>query len=401
MRLMVLGLMMNLGLANYALAQDEIKSARAAVSTVYQRLASVPPSRENIQTWAQQYVDAKDRTAKRAVLLNVANQAVQRDSFYSRTVLNFADRETNDDGNLNNQENRLTDYTATIVGFVRDELDYRQILSADLIYVPSAEANVGAYDPAGNDAYEDLIDLVLTGERELSGSLTQTPQTGTTGLPVQAGIFTTRFYGSKYYFDGTNRAAIQSIFLNYACRELEQLSDTTRPDVFVRRDVERTPGGDGEAYRTECVGCHAGMDAMTGAFAYIDWNDNAAMVTYNSDRPVPKVNRNSDVFPNGHEVRSDEWSNPWLQGSNANLGWNKDMSSGNGIASWGQSMATTSMFPECMAERVYKTVCFKSAMTNRDRGNVSTLARQFREGGFNMKELFVNATVQCVDGLSL
>jgi hypothetical protein len=54
-----------------------------------------------------------------------------------------------------------------------------------------------------------------------------------------------------------------------------------------------------------------------------------------------------------------------------------------------------------MAERVYKTVCFKSNMNTRDKANLRSLSKQFVDDGYNMKNLFKNAAVECVDSLRL
>ncbi|MFW7380012.1 MAG: hypothetical protein ACOH5I_14455 [Oligoflexus sp.] len=385
-------------MASQAWGAGDIKNARAAVSTVYKRLASVAPTVTELEGWAQEYVAAENAAAERAVLLKVADAAVLQDTFYSRAVLNFADPETNENMEVANQ---LTDMTATIVGMVRDEVDYRQILYGDQLYIPDP-TTFPPYSIADNETYTQLYNQVVSGQAQLSQALQPVNQRDViTQLPVHAGIFTTRGYGSVFYNDGTNRSPLRFTMVHYACRDLEQLSDITRPDVYVRRDVERTPGGDGEKFRTECVGCHAGMDPMTKAFSYIDFDIDNATVIYSEGQAVPKVNRNPDTFPNGYAVRDDAWSNIWTEGSNANLGWNKEMLSGNGPKSWGESIATTTMFPECMAQRVYKTVCFKKSFNTRDRQNLRSLSKEFVDNGYNMKDLFKKAAVQCVDNLRI
>lgn len=396
-----LTLALGLGLAGatQGLAQSDIESARAAVMTVYQRLASVRPDTANLDTWAQAYMGASSAAEKKSVLLQVAGEAVKEETFYSRTVLNFADPETNEEIQLNTGV-ALTDLTATIIGLIKDEADYRRILYDDVLYIPTP-ATFGAYSYTNNDAYTNLYNQVLAGSAPLSSSLQAATQTGNTSIPIQAGIYTLRGYGSVFYNAGTNRAPVRYSMIHYACRDMEQLSDSNRPDIYVRRDVERTPGGDGEKFRTECVGCHAGMDPLTSAFAYLDWMDgDDATVTY-ANAPVDKVNRNNDVFPNGFEVSDDSWRNLWIEGANSSLPWNTELTSGNGPKSFGEMLATSGMFPECMAQRVYQTVCFRKSLGSRDRSKILELSKSFVDANYNMKELFKNATVTCIDTLKL
>ncbi|SMF28886.1 hypothetical protein [Pseudobacteriovorax antillogorgiicola] len=416
-KLMAVGLLTGfLGLPAQLNAQDadKLKVARAKVSTVYKRLASVPATSAEIETWAGEYAAATDAAGKRAALAKVAAAAVANDNFYSKTVMNFADPETNEGEEILAQN--LSDYTATIVGFIKDELDYRRILHDDIMYTatptvtvtvpdPADDGNVaavqlGPYSPTDNFAFQRLEEGVKRGQVELAASLTQVAQSATTGYAIQAGIYSLRGYGSVFYNDGTNRSPLRYTFINYLCRDMEELSDVTRPDIYVRRDVDRTPGGDGEKFRTECVGCHAGMDPMTKAFAFVDFDPDAAQITYGAT-PVAKVNRNNDTFPNGAVVEDDAWQNIWLEGTNAGLGWSKEITSGNGPKSWGQAMSETEMFPECMAERVYEVVCLRDSSTNKAKADISSLAGQFVQDGYNMKALFMNAAVTCGEDLNL
>lgn len=381
---------------DYMYAAGDIKKARALVSTVYKRLASQNPSSEQLESWAKSYVGAKDAAAEKKVLSTVAAEAVKVDSFYSRTVLNYAERETNESGDITNV---LNDHTATIVGMVRDGVDFRQVLYGDIIYVPNASLNLGNYSDGDNAVYESLQTQVQSGAMPLASSLQKATQSQTTAISVSSGVLTTRGYGSVFYNDGTNRSPILYTFRDYLCTDLEtEVADATRPDIHVRRDVERAPGGDSQKFRSECVGCHAGLDPMSKAFAYIDWDAENSQLVYGS-QPVPKVNRNSDAFPNGAVVKDNKWINFWTQGRNKSLGWNPKMTSGTGIKSWGQSIATHGKFPTCMAERVYKTVCFKESLSAREEGLVDSLSNSFKKSGYNMKELFKSSAVECASGL--
>ena len=415
-RILTLGLLTGLlSFSTHSVGQDdELKTARAKVSTVFKRLASIPAAAAELESWAGEYVAAKDAAAKRDVLAKVATAAIAQDTFYSRTVMNFADPETNEGEEI--LARNLSDYTATIIGFIKDELDYRRILYDDVVYTvnPALTVNLpdndnngqltpvttGPYSAADNLAYERLEEAVKHGQVTLADNLTQATQSATTGYAIQAGIYSLRGYGSVFYNDGTNRSPFRYTYINYLCSDLEEISDVTRPDIYVRRDVDRTPGGDGSKFRTECVGCHAGMDPQTKAFAFVDFDVDNGVLTY-SQQPVPKVNRNNDTFPNGASVRDDAWQNIWYEGSNKDLGWSKTYKSGTGPASWGQAMSDTTMFPECMAERVYETVCLTNTNTRKAQSDIKTLSSQFVKDNFNMKSLFLNTAVTCGENLNL
>jgi len=42
-----------------------------------------------------------------------------------------------------------------------------------------------------------------------------------------------------------------------------------------RQDVSRSPGGDSRLFLNNCIACHSGMDPMTQAFAYYDYDETA------------------------------------------------------------------------------------------------------------------------------
>lgn len=419
----LVGILLALIPSTQVFAKGDIAVARGLVTTVYKRLASVPPARADLESWAKKFSEAKDTAAERKVLLEVAKSATSQDSFYSRTVLNYAEPETNEEAEITNN---LTDYTALIVGMVRDGADFREVLTADYLYTPDPNLqleippetgggrgnggnnnnnNEGAtatvqYSPNDNRAYEVLQFNVTKGSAELAPSLVKVPQSGATGLSVASGIYTTRGYGSVFYNDGTNRSPVSFTLENHLCTTLEEVADTSRADVFVRRDVERVPGGDSAKFRQECVGCHAGLDPMSKAFAFIDWDPENNIVTYGSE-PVPKVNRNNDKFPTGAVVSDSKWMNVWTQGKNANFGWDSKTTSGEGINSWAKSIANNKKFPECMTKRVYQTVCFKKELNSRDKSSIKALSKTFVDSKFNMKTLFENTAVECTHNLEI
>lgn len=398
---LLLSLLISLPAFSAAGDDPEMAKARAQVVYVYKRLTGLPPSGPDLEAMAAQIKSAPDK--EKALREIVAEAAVKNDGFYSNTVLNFAQIEATEERELTDAAAvSMNDLIATIVGYVRDGKDYRTILSGDSMYIPAGSV----YSPDNNTAYLTLLTSVKNGVTKLGdpATLTETPQLPATGLSTAAGILTLRGFGSVYYDDGTNRAPFRFTLMNYICRDMEELSDVTRPDVFVRRDVDRAPGGDAGKYRTECVGCHAGMDPYSKSFAYIDFVKGQAADTGRivlGTAPVLKVNRNNDTFPAGAVVADDAWLNLWYEGTNAALGWDPSRKSGNGLKSWGESVANTKMFPECMAKRVYKTVCLKSGTSATDKASIHALAEQFTTDGYNMQELFKDTAAHCATKIDL
>jgi hypothetical protein len=97
-----------------------------------------------------------------------------------------------------------------------------------------------------------------------------TTQSSLTGIPAAAtaGVMTTRAAARAFFIDGTNRAMFRFTLMNHMCNDLEQVKDITRVPDRIRQDVSRSPGGDSRIFLNNCLGCHAGMDPLAGAYAY-------------------------------------------------------------------------------------------------------------------------------------
>ena len=52
----------------------------------------------------------------------------------------------------------LNDYTATVIGMVRDNVPFNTVLSADILYIGDGTSGEGAYSPDNNDMYQNLDD---------------------------------------------------------------------------------------------------------------------------------------------------------------------------------------------------------------------------------------------------
>ena len=64
----------------------------------------------------------------------------------------------------------LNDYTATIIGMVRDNVPFNTVLSADLVYIGNM-SGAPAYSPSNNNHYQYLDD----NNADLSSVLVQPP----------------------------------------------------------------------------------------------------------------------------------------------------------------------------------------------------------------------------------
>jgi hypothetical protein len=96
---------------------------RDQAKRIHDRIAGVPPDDATLTLMADDIA--------RGDPLRAALRAAEAPEFYGVTLRNFAAPWTNREGNVFVP---LNDYTATVIGMVRDELDFRLVLSGDLIY---------------------------------------------------------------------------------------------------------------------------------------------------------------------------------------------------------------------------------------------------------------------------
>ncbi len=204
-------------------------------------------------------------------------------NFYNVTLKNFVAPWTSRDRSVFVP---LNDYTATVIGMVRDDVDFSTVLSADLLYVGNA-AGAPAYSPANNDHYQYLDDNNV----DLKASLKAATQSGLLGLPVAAtaGVMTTRTAAAAFFVAGTNRAMFRFTMINFMCRDLEQLQDSSLPPDRIRQDVSRSPGGDSRVFLNSCITCHDGMDPLAQAFAYYNFDATAGRLALHRRRRAAEV----------------------------------------------------------------------------------------------------------------
>jgi hypothetical protein len=184
---------------------------------------------------------------------------------------------------------------------------------------------------------------------------------------------------------------------------MEQVLDTSLPPDMIRQDVSRSPGGDSRIFLNNCIGCHSGMDPLSRAFAYYDFDNGTAdapgtmRLVYTAGTVHPKYFNNNTNFAPGFITPDDAWENRWRKGQNSVLGWSGSLAgSGTGAKSMGAELANSTAFAQCQVEKVFKTVCFRAPGNAADRARVTTMTNNFRSNGYRLKQVFAETAVYCM-----
>ena len=223
-----------------------------------------------------------------------------------------------------------------------------------------------------------------------------------------------------FFSDGTNRAMFRFTMMNHMCSDLEPLKDVSRTPDRVRQDVSRSPGGDSRIFLNSCIGCHAGMDGMSGAFAFYEWNytndktDGNLVFTPGSVSGKHLINENN--FEYGYVTDDDSWINYWRNGQNYLLGWNsyagltldgKDNAVGNGARELGLELSNSDAFAQCQVDKAFKAICLRDPnLFAADRTERDNIIANFVAGGTNastgnsdgpydMREVFTDVAAYC------
>ena len=383
-----------LPMTSHATQRDQAKR-------IYDRIAGVPPDAATLTNMVN---EMNATTAVNAALM----YATQAPEFYNVTLKNWAAPWTNRDDFVFVP---LDDYIATVIGMVRDDADFRELLSGNYLYTGSG-AGIPAYSPNNNNHYEALEN----NGTDLQANLQRTNQSQVSDVPdgATAGVMTTRSAAKAFFIDGTNRAMFRFTMKNHMCNDMEQVKDTTRVPDRIRQDVSRSPGGDSRIFLNNCIGCHSGMDPMAQAFAYYDYvyddvNDPDGMngaINYNDvgeidavtgTRVVSKYFNNNATFEHGFITTNNDWANYWRAGPNFLLGWDSGLTgSGTGAKSMGRELANSDAFAQCQVEKVFANVCLRPPQDSLDRIQVDAMVTSFRASNFNLKQVFAESAVYCM-----
>lgn len=374
--------------------------AREQAKRIHDRIAGVPAATSVLNLMESHISDGNS--------IKAAEIAMDDSAFYDVTLKNFAAPWTNE---AMTPFVPLNDYTATVIGMVRDNADFRKILSADVLYIGDSGLGLPPYSTSDNAHY---IKLEESG-KSLRDNLQRVNQSTYNGLPssATAGVITSRAAARAFFSAGTNRAMFRFTLINYMCRDLEQVSDVNLPPDRIRQDVSRSPGGDSRVFLNNCVGCHTGMDPMTQAFAYYDYDYNQdtdpdgqlGRLVYNTVNDVDpdtqsrvqgKYHINSTTFEPGYVTPDDQWDNYWRKGANRRMGWDSSLpGSGSGAKSLGEEWGHSEAFAECQVKKVFKNVCLRPPSTNNDHSQVNTMVASFKSHNFNLKQVFAESAVYC------
>lgn len=326
-----------------------------------------------------------------------AEIAMENPNFYNVVLKNWITPWTNEDFEVFAP---LNDYTATVIGMIRDDVPFNQVLSGDVIYTGANGLVSPNYEHTSNDHYVALEDQGV----DLSNPtlLVQRTQSGLPGSQVSeneaAGIVTTRAAAEAFFPAGTNRAMWRYTSINYLCRDLEQMNDITRPGDRIRQDVTRSPGGDSEIFLNTCFGCHAGMDGLAGAYAYFDWDEDQERMVHTPGDVQDKYLINANTFPAGYITSDNSWINYWREGPNSLLDWRGVSDRGFGAKSLGVEISATRAFSVCQVEKVFEQVCFRPPKDQDDRDAIEAIADDFEAGGtYSMKGVFAGVAEHCMD----
>ena len=383
---------------------------RERAKYIHDRIAGVAPSNAILANMTSDITGGNVDTA--------IDTAMQNPNFLNVTVKNMVIPWTNKDETVFFPFN---DAAATIIGYVRDGIDFRGILSDDIIYTVNNPSGITlpGYSTANNNHYAQAEHQNV----DLRAQLQSGVQSNVTGYPAEAvaGVMTTRASARAFFYAGTNRAMLRYTMLNYMCTDMEQIKDVTRPPDYVHQDVTRSPGGDSDVYLNNCVGCHAGMDGLGGAFAYHQWGPAifdanldpepqsmtyiTTPVIYNIDgvaitsptRVAHKFRQNPTNFEFGRIATDNSWKNYWRTGINAKLGWSNNTPqatvSGAAAAALGAELANTTAFARCQVIKVYRHVCHNDP----SEASLTTITASFTTDNYNMQTVFRESVKVCMN----
>lgn len=404
-------------------ATQAIADTRTQAKRIHDRLTGVPPTMAVLN----QMVAELPANPVAAALIAIDNK-----NFYNVTLKNFVTPWTNEAQTVfpgdADTEGTLNDYTATVIGIVRDDRDFREILFENVLYKAKDSLGLSAYSNVDNAHYKELEERVGLDLRVDLVPANEAVQSTITGLVASAtaGVLTSRAAAKAFFVDGTNRAMFRFTMLNHLCKDMEQVKDVTLVPNRIRQDVSRSPGGDSRIFMNACIGCHTGMDPLTQAFAYYDYeypldgnmdpiyedgrlvfNDVGAIdIDKNGDPTGTRVQEkyliNMNNFKYGYVTTNDDWENYWRVGKNALLGWNStplanNTGKGAGAKSMGQELAYSDAFARCQVEKVFKAVCLHPALNQTDRDQMTdTLIPNFKSSGYHLKQVFAETAAYCM-----
>ncbi len=385
------------GLLAAVLAMPANAGDREKAKRIHDRLAGVPPTGVELQQMesalqgtnpacAGYTLSGVDPGAECAAYIAMDNK-----NFYNVTLKNFAAPWTNEGQSVFVP---LNDYIATVIGLIRDDEPFNELLSRDITYV--GRPGIVPATPAANN--NDHYAQLEANNINLRDELQPATQSSVNNIPTgaAAGVLTSRAAAEAFFVAGTNRAMFRFTMVNHFCTDMEQLHDPALPPDRIRQDVSRSPGGDSRLFLNSCVGCHTGMDPMTQAFAFYNYDEGTGAIQYTAGNVQPKYYNNDLTFPQGYRTPDDHWDNYWRNGQNAYLGFDGALpGSGDGAQSLGAELGNSQAFAACQVKKVFRAVCLR-APDLPDTAKVDQITATFRGTGYRMKQVFADTAVYCM-----
>tara|TARA_R110001592_G_scaffold52649_8_gene161290 strand:- start:22695 stop:23924 length:1230 start_codon:yes stop_codon:yes gene_type:complete len=385
----------------FSVSTLSLADERDQAKRIHDRITGVPPSASVLDDMAADILAGRAEDA--------AYTAMEHTAFYDVTLKNLAAPWTNE---AMTKFVPLNDYTATVIGLVRDEADFRTVLYGNVLYEGDASLGLTSYSNQNNQHYEELEN----GGYSLKDNLRFVNQSTRNGIPAEAtaGVMTSRAAAQAFMIDGTNRALFRFTVLNHLCDDMEQLNDTSLPSDRIRQDVSRSPGGDSRIFLNSCIGCHNGMDPLTQAFAYYNfeydvetdpegingrmvYNDVGMIDAFTQSRVQKKYRINASNFEYGYVTEDDRWDNNWRQGRNQLLGWDGTLpGSGTGAKTMAQELAHSEAFASCQVKKVFNNVCLRNPVDAQDRMQIDVMASNFKTSGYKLKQVFADSATYCM-----
>jgi len=338
---------------------------------LYRRLAGVPLSLSDPR------LAQMEAHVARGDFKSAATIATEDPNFYRLTLKQWATRLSNKD---ESPFPVLNDFSAMVIGAARDGMDARLLLAGNFGYHAPKAGYSNTRGVGDNLHYEKLEEQRTDLKKELEIVKPQWP-----GFRHSAGLLTSRAWAEAHYSDGTNRRAVEFAIKEFLCTPMVAWKEAGLPDRFVGRDVDRRPGGNPENFQMQCRTCHAGMDAMRGAFARFDFKS-GKLIDFGTT-VADKMNRNGNVYPEGYVTMDDSWETPDTSNHRQLFGW-RGPTNGRGIREFGKLLANSERFKSCMAEKAFRELCGRDANASEREKEIPVIARKFEDGGFKLRSLF-------------
>ncbi|MNT31544.1 hypothetical protein D3C72_1673840 [compost metagenome] len=132
---------------------------------------------------------------------------------------------------------------------------------------------------------------------------------------------------------------------------------------------------------------HSAVNARGGANNYTIATDAQGIIT--------KMNKNNTIFPAGFVTTNDSFVNNATRPQNASFfEWRGAASGGNGVKAFGTVVSNSRRFSQCMAKRVFKTVCRKDLDPTTNQALLVRWGDEFEASGYQLKKLFESVAVK-------